>query len=71
VDLWGTFGSRGFVDIDINYVSVKSVEFQNGSVMGLVTAKVSRKEFAINQHSFLLELVTKFLVDKSVQAIDW
>ena len=71
VDLWGAFGSRGFVDIDINYVSVKSVEFQKGSVMGLVRAKVSRKEFAINQHSFLLELVTKFLVDKSVQAIDW
>jgi len=39
--------------------------------MGLVKAKVSRKEFAINQHSFLLELVTKYLVDKSVQAIDW
>ena len=71
VDLWGAFGSRGFVDIDINYVSVKSVEFQKGSVMGLVRAKVSRKEFAINRHSLLLELVTKFLVDKSVQAIDW
>jgi len=71
VDLWGTFGSRGFVDIDVNYVSIKSVEFQHGSVMGLVRAKVSRKEFAINRHSFLLELVTKFLVDNSVQAIDW
>jgi len=71
VDLWGAFGSRGLVDIDVNYVSVKSVEFQNGSLMGLVKAKVSRKEFAINQHSFLLELVTKYLVDKSVQAIDW
>jgi hypothetical protein len=71
VDLWGAFGSRGLVDIDVNYVSVKSVEFQNGSAMGLVKAKVSRKEFAINQHSFLLELVTKYLVDKSVQPIDW
>ena len=71
VDLWGAFGSRGLVDIDVNYVSVKSVEFQNGSLMGLVKAKVSRKEFAINQHSFLLELVTKYLVDKSVQPIDW
>ena len=71
VDLWGTFGSRGLVDIDINYVSVQSVAFQNGSVLGLVKAKVSRKEFAINQHSFVLELVTRFLVDKSVQPIDW
>ena len=71
VDLWGTFGSRGLVDIDINYVSVQSVAFQHGSVLGLVKAKVSRKEFAINQHSFVLELVTRFLVDKSVQPIDW
>jgi hypothetical protein len=71
VDLWGAFGSRGFVDIDVNYISVKSVEFQNGSVLGLVKAKISRTEFAVNRHSFLLELVTKFLVDKSVQAIDW
>jgi hypothetical protein len=71
VDLWGAFGSRGFVDIDINYVSVKSVEFQSGSVMGLVRAKVARKEFAVNRHSSLFELVTKFLVDKSVQPIDW
>jgi len=71
VDLWGTFGSRGLVDIDVNYISLKSVEFQRGSVMGLVRAKVSRKEFAINRHSFWLELVTKFLGDQSVQAIDW
>ena len=71
VDLWGTFGVRGIVDVDLNYVSVKSVEFQNGSLMGLVRAKVSRKEFAVNRHSFLLELVTKFHVDKSVQPIDW
>ncbi len=71
VDLWGTFGSRGFVDIDINYVSIKSVAFQTGSVLGLVKAKVSRKEFVVNQHSFLLELVTRYLVDQSVQPIDW
>ncbi len=71
VDLWGTFGMRGFLNLDINYVSVKSVEFVNGDMVGLVRAKVSRKEFEINQHSFLLELVTKFVTDKSLQPIDW
>lgn len=71
VDLWGTFGSRGIVNTDINYVSVKSVEFLNGSAMGLVRAKVSRKEFEVNRHSFLLEWITKFVTDKSLQPIDW
>jgi hypothetical protein len=71
VDLWGDFGSRGLIDVDINYVSLKSVEFMKGSALGLVRAKVSRKEFEVNQHSFLLELITKFVTDKSVQPIDW
>ena len=71
VDIWGTFGSRGIVDVDVNYVSIKSVDFLKGSAMGLVRAKVSRKEFEVNQHSFLLELVTRFVTDKSVQPIDW
>ena len=71
VDIWGTFGSRGIVDIDVNYVSIKSVDFLKGNAMGLVRAKVSRKEFEVNQHSFLLELVTRFVTDKSVQPIDW
>jgi hypothetical protein len=71
VDLWGTFGSRGMVDVDINYVAVKSVEFLKGNALGLVKAKVSRREFEVNQHSFLLELITKYVTDKSVQAIDW
>jgi len=71
LDLWGTFGSRGVVDVDVNYVSVKSVDFLKGNSMGLVKAKVSRKEFDVNQHSFLLDLVTRFVTDKSVQPIDW
>ena len=71
VDLWGTFGSRGMVDVDINYVSVKSVEFLKGNALGLVKGKVSRREFEANQHSFLLELITKYITDKSLQPIDW
>jgi hypothetical protein len=71
VDIWGNFGTRGMVDIDLNYVSVKSVEFMNGSTMGLVKAKVSRKEFEVNQHSFLLKVITTFVTDRSLQTIDW
>jgi len=71
VDLFGKFGSRGMVDVDINYVSVKSVEFLKGSPFGIVRAKVSRREFQINQHSVLLRMVTNFVTDKSTQPIDW
>jgi hypothetical protein len=71
VDLWGSFGSRGIVDVDVNYITIKSVDFLKGNAMGLVKAKLSRKEFEVNQHSFLLDLVTRFVTDKSVQPIDW
>ncbi len=71
VDIYGNFGSRGFINVDINYVAVKSVEFHKASEMALVKAKVSRKEFEINQHTWLLGLVTKFVTDKSLQPLDW
>ena len=71
VDLYGNFGSRGVVNVDINYVAVKSVEFHRASEMALVKAKVSRKEFEINKHTWLLGLVTRFVTDKSLQPLDW
>ena len=71
VDLYGNFGSRGFINVDINYVAVKSVEFHKASEMALVKAKVSRKEFEKNQHTWLLNLVTRFVTDKSLQPLDW
>ncbi len=71
VDLYGSFGSRGFINVDINYVALRSVEFHKGSEMALVKAKVSRREFEINEHTWLLALVTKFVTDKSLQALDW
>lgn len=71
VDLFGDFGNRGFIDVDIQYVSLKSVEFIGGTVDGRVTAYVSREEFSRNKHTSLLELVTKFVPDRSVQPIDW
>jgi hypothetical protein len=71
VDLFGTFGSRGIVDVDVNYVSIRSVTFMRGSIMGLVKAKISRREFEVNDHSFLLSLLSRVVTDKSVQPIDW
>jgi hypothetical protein len=71
VDLYGIFGSRGTVNVDINYVSIKSVEFLKGSPMGIVRAKVSRREFEMNSHNVLLRFVTNFVTDKSTQPIDW
>jgi hypothetical protein len=71
VDIYGSFGSRGLINVDINYVAIKSVEFHKGSKMALVKAKVSRREFEINEHTWLLSLVTRFVTDKSLQAIDW
>lgn len=71
VDIYGSFGSRGFINVDINYVAVRSVEFQKGSEMALVRAKVSRREFEINEHTWLLALVTRFITDKSLQPLDW
>jgi hypothetical protein len=71
VDLYGNFGSRGIINVDINYVAVKSVEFHKASEMALVKAKVSRREFEVNEHTWLLGLVTRFVTDKSLQPLDW
>lgn len=71
VDLFGDFGNRGMIDVDIEYVSLRSVEFLHGTQNGRVTAYVSREEFAKNKHNALLELVTKIVPDRSVQPIDW
>ena len=71
VDLFGDFGNRGLINVDIQYVSLRSVEFFTGTMDGRVTAYVSREEFQKNNHSKLLELVTKFVPDRSVQPIDW
>jgi hypothetical protein len=71
VDIFGKFGSRGSVNVDLNYVSILSVEFLTGSNLGTVKAKVSKREFQVNDHHWLLKVVTKFVTDKSTQPIDW
>lgn len=71
VDVFGAFGSRGIFDVDLQYVSLGSVEFFTGSKMGRIQAKVSPEEFRKNDHNPVLRIITKFVGDSSVQPIDW
>ncbi|HLG18414.1 MAG TPA: hypothetical protein VI895_01195 [Bdellovibrionota bacterium] len=71
VDLFGDFGSRGLFDVDVEYISLRSVEFYKGTKLGKVTAYVSPEEFKKNDHNPILRVITKFVGDSAVQPIDW
>ena len=72
VDLVGDFGTRvPLIKIDLNYVTLSSVEFIEGTNLGIVKAKVSRHEFEVNDHNWLLKTVTRYVGDTSTQPIDW
>ena len=71
VDLFGDFGNRGIIDVDIEYVEFRKVEFYKGTFNGKVTAYVSEEEFKQNDHHMLLRLITRFVPDNTVQPIDW
>jgi len=71
VDLFGDFGNRGAFDVDIQYVSLRAVEFYQGTNLGKVTVYVSREEFKKNKHNLLLRMITRIVPDRSVQPIDW
>jgi hypothetical protein len=72
VDFIGDFGARGkIVNVDLNYVTLKKVEFIYKTTKGKVTAKISDEEFKQNKHNFLLKLVNKFVSNTTTQPIDW
>lgn len=71
VDLFGNFGTRGAVDVDLKYVRLSEVEFIKNSNLGRVTAYISKKEFEESKHNALLRLVSQILPNTSLQAIDW
>lgn len=71
VDMFGNFGNRGAVDVDLNYVRLSEVEFVNNSNLGHVNAYISKREFAENKHNALLRLVSQIVPNSSLQAIDW
>lgn len=71
VDLFGEFGTRGAVDVDLKYVRLSEVEFFKHSQLGRVKAYISKREFQESQHNRLLRLVSQIIPNTSVQAIDW
>jgi hypothetical protein len=71
VDLFGDFGTRGAVDVDLKYVRLAEVEFIKNSNLGKVKAYISKKEFETSSHSSLLRLVSQIVPNTSLQAIDW
>lgn len=71
VDIVGEFGTRGLLDIDLNYVSLVSVEFIRKTSLGYVQARVAEKEFQVNDHGWFLKMITSFFSDTTKQAIDW
>ena len=71
VDLFGVFGTRGVIDVTLNYVQLDSVEFYKNSLFGKVKAYISRREFDANKHTWILKTVGRIVPNVSVTAIDW
>ncbi len=71
VDMFGDFGSHRFVELELQYISLKRVEFFAGTKLGEIEAYISEEEFARNSHSPFLRLVSRFAGSKSIQPIDW
>jgi len=71
VDFSGDFGSRGVADINVKYISLYEIEFQNGSKIGTSKAKVAKREFREVEHSWIFEILSGMVSEKSSQPIDW
>ena len=71
VQIEGDFGTRGIMDVDINYVQLLAVTFIRNTPLGYVQARVAEREFATNRHSWILKVITSFFSDTTKQAIDW
>lgn len=71
VEIFGTFGSRGLVTIDLSYVDLEKVEFIQETDEGRVTARVAKREFRENRHSAVFRFVGTLIPNTSRQRIDW
>lgn len=69
--LYGDFGTRGIIDLDLNYAELEKVEFLAGTDEGKVKTRVAKREFETNPHSFLFRFVGRLIPDTSRQRIDW
>jgi hypothetical protein len=71
VDLEGRLGTRGMVDLDLQYISVLSLEFLHGSRLGRTRARIAPREFASHEHPWWLRWISRVVSETSVQPIDW
>ncbi len=71
VELFGQFGTRKLVSIDLQYVDLEKVEFIAGTDQGKVKARVAKREFAENEHSSLFKFIGTMIPNTSTQRIDW
>lgn len=71
VEIYGQFGTRRIVSIDLNYVDLERVEFINGTDEGKVKARVAKREFRENPHSALFRWIGSMIPNTSRQRIDW
>ena len=71
VQIFGNFGTRRILKIDLNYVDLEKVEFIRGTDQGKVKARVSQREFQENSHSRLFRFIGSLIPNTSRQRIDW
>lgn len=71
VEIFGKFGTRKIVSIDLSYVDLEKVEFIRGTDEGKVRARVSEREFRENEHSALFKFIGTLIPNTSKQRIDW
>jgi len=71
VDLEGRLGTRGVVDLDLQYIRVLRIEFLHGSRLGKTRARISAREFASHQHPWWLRWISRLVSESATQPIDW
>jgi hypothetical protein len=71
VDLEGRLGTRGMVDLNLQYISVFRLEFLHGSRFGRTRARIAPREFAMHEHPWWLRWISRVVSETSVQPIDW
>ena len=71
VQIYGQFGTRRILKIDLEYVDLEKVEFIEGTDQGRVKARVAEREFKENPHSRLFRYVGRLIPNTAKQRIDW
>ncbi|MFH1728275.1 MAG: hypothetical protein ABIA04_07645 [Pseudomonadota bacterium] len=71
IDIVGDFGQRGWIDVDLNYVTVEKIEFFSKSQLGDVTGRVSKRELKYNEHNILFRTFSRMVSATSEQPIAW